>query len=228
MVSTKFSLIKLNWALWKHELFAADCIDADGNPVSGEPFRNPDDCTTFFQVSFFLNKFDCKWHSSSLVCTFSTFCVGKVENITITKINKKISNLYYSRGITLKRVTSSGPISICPWLNASATHLRSRSGCEPLDWVRLDQPGNRTPELWPGNGFFNHFAKRSVWNCNNNIISVFERLPLHLRLSRWISFQSWQQGLRLAMECDWLWWKWPSTDWSTKNDNTANSTTLSW
>jgi len=27
-----------------------DCVDASGNPVSGEPFENPDDCTKFYQV----------------------------------------------------------------------------------------------------------------------------------------------------------------------------------
>jgi len=27
-----------------------DCLDAAGNPISGEPFENPDDCNKFFQV----------------------------------------------------------------------------------------------------------------------------------------------------------------------------------
>ena len=43
-------------------IFADDCLDDNGHPVSGEPFRNPDDCTTFFQVCIVYN-FRCVWCS---------------------------------------------------------------------------------------------------------------------------------------------------------------------
>merc|ERR1712135_130090 len=31
--------------------FNDDCVDADGNPISGKPFQNPDDCGSFYQCS---------------------------------------------------------------------------------------------------------------------------------------------------------------------------------
>ena len=28
-----------------------DCVDSDGNPISGKPFEIPNDCSGFYQVS---------------------------------------------------------------------------------------------------------------------------------------------------------------------------------
>ena len=30
--------------------FTDDCIDSNGNPISGKPFEVPGDCTSFYQV----------------------------------------------------------------------------------------------------------------------------------------------------------------------------------
>ena len=50
ILATRFTLRRNSSSII--EIFIIeDCIDDNGHPVSGEPFRNPDDCSTFFQVN---------------------------------------------------------------------------------------------------------------------------------------------------------------------------------
>ena len=63
------------------------------------------------------------------------------------RVNKLKSNLYYTHGITLKRVTS-GEVHLRCFAPGNTFTKTRRSGGKPWATLcRFDRPGNRTPDL---------------------------------------------------------------------------------
>ena len=57
IVKVYYKMIFIAKSLMHILFYAAECLDSEGNPISGDPFEKENDCDHFYQVENLLEKF---------------------------------------------------------------------------------------------------------------------------------------------------------------------------